>query len=36
MINPDFDGVKLTMFICGNDDAAKREVTTILGQFGSK
>jgi 8-hydroxy-5-deazaflavin:NADPH oxidoreductase len=34
MVNPDFDGVKPTMFICGNDDRAKSEVTTILNQFG--
>lgn len=34
MVNPDFGGVKPTMFICGNDDGAKREVTAILDQFG--
>ena len=34
MVNPDFDGVKPTMFISGNDEAAKKEVTTILDQFG--
>jgi len=34
MINPDFNGVKPTMFICGNHDGAKREVETILDQFG--
>lgn len=34
MVNPDFNGVKPTMFICGNDDGAKSEVTTILDQFG--
>jgi len=34
MVDPDFGGVKPTMFICGNDAAAKGEVTTILGKFG--
>jgi predicted dinucleotide-binding enzyme len=34
MVNPDFAGVKPTMFICGNDKAAKAEVTAILDQFG--
>jgi predicted dinucleotide-binding enzyme len=34
MVNPDFNGAKPTMFICGNNDAAKREVTTILDKFG--
>jgi predicted dinucleotide-binding enzyme len=34
MVNPDFNGVKPTMFICGNHDGAKSEVTTILEQFG--
>ena len=34
MVNPDFNGVKPTMFICGNDDGAKREVSAILEQFG--
>jgi predicted dinucleotide-binding enzyme len=34
MVNPDFNGTKPTMFICGNDDAAKTEVKTILDQFG--
>jgi len=34
MINPQFEGVKPTMFICGNDDAAKRAVSGILDQFG--
>lgn len=33
MINPQFDQ-KPTMFICGNNDAAKVEVTAILDQFG--
>jgi 8-hydroxy-5-deazaflavin:NADPH oxidoreductase len=34
MVNPDFQGAKPTMFICGNDIAAKRTVTQILDQFG--
>jgi predicted dinucleotide-binding enzyme len=34
MVNPHFAGGKPTMFICGNDDAAKKTVTTILDQFG--
>jgi hypothetical protein len=34
MVNPKFAGGKPTMFICGNDDAAKRTVTGILEQFG--
>ena len=34
MVNPQFKGGKPTMFICGNDDAAKRVVSQILDQFG--
>jgi hypothetical protein len=34
MVNPDFGGVKPTMFICGNDASAKQEVTAILDRFG--
>jgi len=34
MINPDFGGVKPTMFICGNSATAKQEVQGILRQFG--
>jgi predicted dinucleotide-binding enzyme len=34
MINPDFGGIKPTMFICGNDAEAKRQVAGILDQFG--
>jgi 8-hydroxy-5-deazaflavin:NADPH oxidoreductase len=34
MVNPQFKGGKPTMFICGNDDAAKKVVTAILDQFG--
>lgn len=34
MVNPDFGGIKPTMFICGNDLEAKKEVAKILDQFG--
>jgi hypothetical protein len=34
MVNPQFAGGKPTMFICGNDDAAKATVRGILDQFG--
>lgn len=34
MVNPSFDGQKPSMFICGNNDAAKQDVETILTQFG--
>jgi 8-hydroxy-5-deazaflavin:NADPH oxidoreductase len=34
MVNPDFKGTKPTMFICGNDDRAKRDVAAIVDQFG--
>jgi 8-hydroxy-5-deazaflavin:NADPH oxidoreductase len=34
MVNPDFKAVKPTMFICGNHEGAKGEVTSILDQFG--
>ena len=34
MVNPEFEGGKPTMFICGNDEAAKKTVTGILDQFG--
>jgi predicted dinucleotide-binding enzyme len=34
MVNPEFRGGIPTMFICGNDDAAKTVVTGILAQFG--
>ncbi len=33
-VNPDFGGEKPTMFICGNDEAAKKEVGGVLGKFG--
>ena len=38
MVNPVFTiagaSVRPTMFICGNDDAARAEVAVILDQFG--
>ena len=34
MVNPQFKGGKPTMFICGNNDSAKQQVTAILDQFG--
>jgi predicted dinucleotide-binding enzyme len=34
MVNPNYKAGKPTMFICGNDDAAKKTVTSILDQFG--
>ena len=34
MYKPDFNGIKPTMFICGNDDEAKKTVTKILDAFG--
>lgn len=34
MVNPDFGGIKPTMFICGNDSRAKQEVSRILDLFG--
>jgi predicted dinucleotide-binding enzyme len=34
MVNPDFGAEKPTMFICGNDDGAKRDVRAILDAFG--
>jgi len=34
MINPDFGGLKPTMFIAGNDDGAKSQVKKILDTFG--
>jgi predicted dinucleotide-binding enzyme len=32
--NPQFKGGKPTMFICGNDEAAKKTIRGILDQFG--
>jgi 8-hydroxy-5-deazaflavin:NADPH oxidoreductase len=34
MVNPQFKGGQPTMFICGNNDDAKKKVTQILDQFG--
>lgn len=34
MVNPEFKDGKPTMFICGNDEKAKKTVTEILDQFG--
>jgi predicted dinucleotide-binding enzyme len=34
MVNPEFPGGKPTMFICGNHDEAKKQVTDVLDQFG--
>lgn len=34
MYKPDFGAEKPTMFICGNDEDAKRTVTAILDSFG--
>jgi len=34
MVNPAYKEGKPTMFICGNDEAAKQTVTKILDQFG--
>ena len=34
MVNPHYKSGRPTMFICGNDDAAKLEAAQILEQFG--
>jgi predicted dinucleotide-binding enzyme len=34
MVNPDFGGTKPTMFICGNNPKAKKEVAEINSLFG--
>lgn len=34
MVNPQFKGGKPTMFICGNNEDAKKTVTGFLDQFG--
>ena len=34
MVDPAFEAGKPSMFICGNDEAAKKEVTKILDEFG--
>lgn len=34
MVNPQFAGGRPTMFVCGNDAAAKQTVSQLLEQFG--
>ena len=34
MYKPDYNGILPTMFICGNNDSAKKTVTSILTVFG--
>jgi predicted dinucleotide-binding enzyme len=34
MVNPQFKGGKPTMFICGNHEPAKQQVSQIIDQFG--
>ena len=34
MVNPHYAGTQPTMFICGNNEAAKKAVAGILDQFG--
>ena len=34
MVNPEYGGTRPTMFICGNDDSAKKMVANILDKFG--
>jgi predicted dinucleotide-binding enzyme len=34
MVNPDFDGIRPTMFICGNHEPARKAVSEILELFG--
>jgi len=34
MVDPDFGGTKPTMFICGNDSAARERVAELLKEFG--
>jgi predicted dinucleotide-binding enzyme len=34
MVNPEYADGRPTMFICGNEEAAKKTVTRILDQFG--
>lgn len=34
MVNPDFGGIKPSMFICGNNENAKAQVKKIVDQFG--
>lgn len=34
MFRPDFPGGPPDMFLCGNDDSAKKNVSELLGEFG--
>jgi predicted dinucleotide-binding enzyme len=34
MVNPDFGDIKPSMFICGNNEQAKKKVTEICTLFG--
>ena len=34
MVNPSFGGTKPTMFICGNNDKAKKETEQVMDLFG--
>ena len=34
MVDPDFGGDKPTMFICGNNDDAKKTTTDLLTEIG--
>jgi predicted dinucleotide-binding enzyme len=34
MVNPSYAAGRPTMFLCGNDDAAKKTATSILDKFG--
>ena len=34
MVDPDFQGVRPTMFYCGNDAGAKATVARTIDQFG--
>jgi len=34
MVNPDYGGIRPSMFICGNDEGAKASTGRILDQFG--
>ena len=34
MVNPDYGGIRPSMFICGNNAGAKEEARKILDQFG--
>lgn len=34
MVDPDFRGIRPTMFICGNNDGAKQQVADLLAELG--